>query len=239
MKCYVGCKGWKNPTWSSEFYPGTLHSSEYLSYYSKVFDFTEVDLNNRSLPAYTNTTSRRPYKFLFKKWAKSTPNEFRFAIKIPKHTIQDTIKLGMFLEELAPLEEKTLALVIESITILGNNGRDWLDDILRTCTYHGFSVAVEFKHPSWFQDLTYNLLKRHKAALVWSEFSSRYSYPVVTTDFLYLKINEGNGGEKWISKLKEKISESNNYYGIARNNNYHEEKEPLDTAVIVVTAQRR
>jgi hypothetical protein len=72
------------------------------------------------------------------------------------------------------------------------------------------------------------------AAVVWSEFSSRYSYPVVTTDFLYLKINEGNGVEKWISKLKEKISESNNYYRIARNNNYHEEKEPLDTAVIVV-----
>jgi hypothetical protein len=55
-------------------------------------------------------------------------------------------------------------------------------------------------------DLTYNLLNKHKAAVVWSEFSSRCSYPVVTADFLYLRINEENSGEKWISKLKEKVS---------------------------------
>jgi uncharacterized protein YecE (DUF72 family) len=122
---------------------------------------------------------------------------------------------------------------------LGNNGREWLEDILRTCTYHGFSVAFEFKHPSWFQDLTYNLLNKHKAAVVWSEFSSRYSNPVVTGDFLYLKINEGNGGEKWISKVMEKVSEANNGNGIARNNNHQEEKELLDTAIIVVRCQIR
>ena len=235
MKYYVGCKGWKNPIWSSEFYPVALHSSDYLSYYSKVFDFAEVDLNKSPLPAYMNiTTSRRPYKSLFKKWAESTPNKFRFAIKVPKHITQDIIKLGDFLEELAPLEEKTLAVVVESLTILGNNGREWLDDISRTCTYHGFSVAFEFKHPSWFQDLTYNLLNKHKAAVVWSEFSSRCSYPVVTADFLYLRINEESSGEKWVSKLKEKVSESNNVNSRARNNNYQKEEELLDTAIIVV-----
>ena len=98
MKYYVGCKGWKKPTWSKEFYPVTLHSSDYLSYYSKVFDFTEVDMNKSPPPAYmnNNTTSRRSNK-LFKKRAESTPNKFCFAIKIPKHIIQDIIKLGDFL----------------------------------------------------------------------------------------------------------------------------------------------
>jgi DNA polymerase IV (archaeal DinB-like DNA polymerase) len=239
LKYYVGCKGWKNPTWITEFYPVTLHSKDYLSYYSKVFDFAEVDLNRSTSPAYTNTTSRFPNKLLFKKWAESTPDNFRFAIKLPKQIIQDVMKIGDFLDELAPLEEKTLAVVIESLTILGNDGREWLDDILHTCTYHGYSVAFEFKHPSWFQDLTYNLLNRHKAAVVWSEFSSRYSYPVVTADFLYLRINGGNDGEKWIGKVKEKVSDSNTDQGrrITRNNHHQEEggeKEPLDTAIIVV-----
>jgi hypothetical protein len=90
------------------------------------------------------TTSSRPYKSLFKNWAESTPNKFRFAIKLPTHVTQDIIKLGDFLEELAPLEEKSLAVVIESLTTLGNNGREWLDNISRTCTYHGFSVAFGF-----------------------------------------------------------------------------------------------
>ena len=248
MKYYVGCKGWKNPTWSAEFYPVTLHSNDYLSYYSKVFDFAEVDLNRRSTSsAYTNTTttaSRLANKLLFKKWAESTPDNFRFAIKLPKQIIQDITKMGDLLEELAPLKEKTLAVVIESLTILGNNGREWLDEILHTCTYHGFSVAFEFKHPSWFQDLTYNLLNNHKAAVVWSELSSRYSYPVVTADFLYLRINGGENDdvEKWISKVKEKVSDSNNDQGRRTRNNHQQEgagEEPLDTIIIVVNSPSR
>jgi uncharacterized protein YecE (DUF72 family) len=107
---------------------------------------------------------------------------------------QDTYIVGDFIEELAPLEEKVLAVIIESPQpaklTLGHGGREWLDDILRTCTYHCYSVALEFNHPSWFQDLTFNLLNKHIAAMVWSDFSRRYSYPVVTADFLYLRIND-------------------------------------------------
>jgi uncharacterized protein YecE (DUF72 family) len=141
--------------------------------------------------------------------------------------------VGDFLE-LSTLEKKILTVVIESFTTLRNNGREWLGDILHSCTYHGFSVVFEFKHPSWFQDLTFNILNKHKAAVVWSEFSARYSYPVVTADFLYLRINGGNH-EKWISKVKQKVMELNNNQGRTRTRNNHQEgEEPLDTAIIVV-----
>jgi uncharacterized protein YecE (DUF72 family) len=114
-----------------------------------------------------------------------------------------------------------------------NNGREWLDDTLHSCTHHGFSVAFEFKHPSWFQDLTYNLLNKYKAAVVWSEFSSQYSYPVVTAHFLYLRIIGGNHEENWIIKVKQKVRESNNSQGRTRNN-LQEGEETLDTAIIVI-----
>ena len=150
-------------------------------------------------------------RLLFKKWAKNTPHNFRFTVKLPKYIIEDTYKVGEFLEELAPLEEKVLAVIIESPPptklTLGNGGREWLDDILHTCTYHGYTVALEFNHSSWFQDLTYNLLNKHKVAMVWSDFSLRYSYAVVTADFLYLRINDNE--EKWIEKAKGKVSEWN------------------------------
>jgi uncharacterized protein YecE (DUF72 family) len=244
LKHYVGCKGWKNPTWSGVFYPVTLHSNDYLSYYSKVFDFAEVDLNRDTSPEYVNTgtttTGRLSNRLLFKKWAESTPENFRFAIRLPKQIIHDVTKTGTFLEELAPLEDKTLAIVIETLTILGNNGREWLVDILQTCTYQGFSVAFEFKHPSWFQDSTFNLLNKHKAAVVWSDFSSRYSYRVVTADFLYFRIDVGNDDTekwgKWIHKVKEKVTDSNSNRGRTGNNN---QEEPLDTAIIVVSTPSR
>jgi DNA polymerase IV (DinB-like DNA polymerase) len=113
---------------------------------------------------------------------------------------------------------------------LGNGGREWLDDILGTCTYHGYSAALEFNHPSWFQDLTYNLLNKHKAAVVWSDYGSRYSYPVVTADFLYLRINDNE--EKWLEKAKGKVSEGDTGSGGGRNS---EGEEGIAFAVVVVS----
>jgi DNA polymerase IV (DinB-like DNA polymerase) len=217
LKYYIGCKGWRNQKWS--LFPPNLDPKDHLTYYSKVFDLVEVDLSNR-------TASYKTYddRLLFKKWTTNTPHNFRFTIKLPRHIIEDTQKVGDFLEELAPLEQKVLAVIIESPApiklTLANGGREWLDDIARTCTYQGYSVAFEFNHSSWFQDLTYNLLYKHKAAIVWSSFSSRYSNPIMTAHFLYLRIN-GNE-RKWIEKVKEKERELN---GVGK---------ALDFAIIVV-----
>lgn len=107
-----------------------LHSNDYLSYYSKVFDFVEIDLNRRTSSLYKNQdiattiTTKLPNKLLFKKWAKNTPDNFRFAIKLPWQIVQDITRMGDFLEELSTLEKKILTVVIESFTTLGNNGRE-------------------------------------------------------------------------------------------------------------------
>ena len=201
MKYYVGCSGWRRlgaHDAETPFYPSTLDTKDYLPYYSKVFDFVEVDLSGSSYPALN--------KSAFRRWAASTPSDFRFAIKIPGCVVEDAGMhlLGGFLEDLAPLEEKILAIVVpQPASLTLKDGRDWLDEILRICTYHGYSVALEFDHYSWYQDLTYHMLKRHNAALVWSD---SHRYPVVTADFLYLRIT-GNE-KKWIEKMREKELEA-------------------------------
>jgi DNA polymerase IV (archaeal DinB-like DNA polymerase) len=174
-----------------------------------VFDFVEIDLSNRT--ASSNNRLHYGDRLLFRKWATNTPHDFRFTIKPPEHIIEDIYKVHDFLEELRPLEGKVLAIIIQPpspIKLTLANGREWLDDVARTCAYHDYSVAFEFNHSSWFQDLTYNLLHEHKAAIVWSSFSSKYcSSPIITADFLYFRIN-GNE-RKWIEKIKEKERELN------------------------------
>jgi DNA polymerase IV (archaeal DinB-like DNA polymerase) len=212
LKYYIGCTGWRNQKWSGELFPPNLNPKDYLTYYSKVFDLVEVDLSNRKA---SNHNKLHDDRLLFKKWATNTPHNFRFTIKLPRHIIEDMNKVDDFLEQLVPLREKMLAVIIESPApiklTLANGGREWLDDIARTCTYHRYSVAFEFNHSSWFQDLTYNLLHKHKAAIVWSNFSNRYSNPITTGNFLYLRII-GNE-RKWIEKVKEKERELNGGYG--------------------------
>jgi DNA polymerase IV (DinB-like DNA polymerase) len=214
LKYYVGCSVWKNQTWVKDFYPATLEPENYLEYYSNIYDFAEVDLSSDS-----SVYSRFLNEFTFRKWTKNSHDNFRFTLKVPGeiNNNDNGIGLGNFLEKLAPLEEKILAVVIEQPRELTlKDGREWLEEILDICNYHGYSAALEFNHFSWFQDLTYNILKKHNAALIWSD--NRYPYhPVVTADFLYLRITENE--KKWIEKIKEKG---------------REEADDIDSVIVVV-----
>ncbi len=147
-------------------------------------------------------------KNMLKRWAKETPEAFRFIVRIPHQAATEPRILGQFLEALAPIEEKTLAVVVPvrpQLTLL--EGREWLEEILATCVYHGYSAVVEFASRNWSQDITYNILRRHGAAVLWS--NRYYSDPVITSDFACLHLssrgNDNNNydDEAWIGKIKE------------------------------------
>lgn len=206
MMFYIGCNGWKNQTWAKNFYPDGLDPMYYLSYYSNIFNLVHLDLGNSD---YTPNSS------LLKKWLNDTPDNFRFSIRIPQkiidinsaafsynssspfasvstsatHNQRDL--LGHFLEDLHIIEEKILVVILSppSFVSLQNNGRNWLEDILTKCTYHGYSVAVDFdKRSHWYQELTYNILKKYKSSFVWSNSTNQYYYPAVTSNFILLDV---------------------------------------------------
>jgi uncharacterized protein YecE (DUF72 family) len=53
-------------------------------------------------------------------------------------------------------------------------------------------VAVEPRHPSWFDDRVRQVLERRGAALVWSDRKSRLLTPTWrTADWAYLRMHEG------------------------------------------------
>ncbi|MHA1767936.1 MAG: hypothetical protein ACTSWX_14625 [Promethearchaeota archaeon] len=41
LNIHVGCAGWAYDDWKGPFYPNYLQSSQFLSFYSKFFDFVE------------------------------------------------------------------------------------------------------------------------------------------------------------------------------------------------------
>jgi uncharacterized protein YecE (DUF72 family) len=78
-------------------------------YYSKVFDYVEID----------SSFYRIPNQFLVNRWAKSTPDGFRFTTKFLR-TVTHEKRLGdlagdleYFYKAMAPLEEKLLCLLIQ------------------------------------------------------------------------------------------------------------------------------
>lgn len=186
--------------WKSQFYPATLNPKDYLSYYSHIFNFVEVNLGD-GMDRLNSLGS------LAANWHKQTPEDFRFSVRVPWPVAyqNDGASLGDFLEKLAPVEEKVISVLIEvPSTLTLGEGRNWLDETLKRCTYHGYSAAFHFHHSSWFQDLTYNTLKKHGATLVWSDTQP---YPVVTSNLLYLRLSASNE-PAWIEKIREAGQES-------------------------------
>jgi DNA polymerase IV (DinB-like DNA polymerase) len=190
LKYFVGCSGWRFEL----FYPPALDPKERLSYYSRVFDLTEV-----GLPA--------TYRFSLGRWARETPEGFRFTVRIPRQALDDGT-LGTFLVGLAPVEEKILAVVVQTPAgVPLAEGKEWLERVLGACTYHGYSAAVEFAHPSWFQDMGYGILKRHGAALCWDAGRRGEPQAAVTADFLYLRLGRANGWKAWVQKAREEVEQ--------------------------------
>ena len=82
MEHYLGCSGWSYDGWKGVFYPKDLDNRYWLSYYSKIFDFVEID----------STFYKIPSKFMVNNWNKRTPENFKFAV-VPKVITHDKIKI--------------------------------------------------------------------------------------------------------------------------------------------------
>jgi len=212
LKYYVGCCGWKGQEWAENFYPSGLDSQHHLSYYSKQFNLVHLDLSKSLFP---------PGSVALKKWANETPDDFRFTVKIPQNLINKTAtsgqfeSVGRFLESLHVLEEKILVILLSPPpqVSLQNTGRTWLEGILHNAAYHGFSTAVDFGiNNTWYQELTYNILRRYNSSFAWSNSGHQYYYPAVTSNFIFLNLDNvtinNDRASRWINLIKQKERET-------------------------------
>ena len=152
---------------------------------------------------------------MVKNWAKRTPDNFRFTAKFPKvithdkHLVDVNEEVYTFLENMEPLQEKTLALLVQlppSMQI--TPGLQSLKEFVRLLDGR-FRYAVEVRHPSWFQDLAYNFFANNDICMVWSQLARMSTPPIVTTDFLYVRfIGDRSIDEKDFGKIqKDRIIE--------------------------------
>ena len=203
MRLYVGCSGFSYSAWSGHFYPPDLPDANRLEYYSKAFDFVEID----------STFYRMPSVFTMRKWATTTPAHFRFAVKMPGIITHDN-RLGdvdsalhYFYDAMTPLSEKTAAILIQlPRSITKDEGFKKLkvmplDNRLRH--------ALEVRHESWFDDEVYDFLRQNNICLAWSQRDEIATPPVLTTDFVYLRlIGDRSIAEKDFGKIqKDRLNE--------------------------------
>jgi len=232
LQYYVGCSGWSYSSWQGPFYPSNIENSGWLKYYSSVFDYVEIDSSFYNIPNIITVNN----------WARRTPQNFKFTAKFPRiitheKRLKDVDKeLEQFFESIGPISHKTLTLLIQlppSMQIF--EGLESLRDLVPNLD-PGFRYAVEVRHSSWFQDLAYNFFANNGICMVWSQLAELKTPPVVTTDFLYLRligdrsIQEKDFGliqidriedmQKWVDNLKTVEDENIKLAIMTANNHY-------------------
>ena len=137
----------------------------------------------------------------------------------------DENQLNYFFVSISELKEKLLALLIQlppSIDIV--EGLNALRSILPYLD-KSFRYAVEVRHRSWFQDLAYNFFKNHQMCLVWSQLADIHTPPIVTSDFVYVRligdrsIQEKDFGRIQIDRIKEMKKLARNFKGDSNEGN--------------------
>jgi uncharacterized protein YecE (DUF72 family) len=200
LEYYLGCSGWSYDGWKGPFFPKDLDNKYWLSYYSQIFDFVEID----------STFYRFPSKFMVDNWKKRTPNNFRFAVKFPKiithdKRLKDVGKdIEQFYDVMEPLYDKLLVFLIQLPPSLQISEGLELIKNLHYLLDPSFRYAIEVRHYSWFNELFYNYIKDINYCLVWSQQDIVITPPVVTTDFVYLRlIGDRSIDEKDFGKIKK------------------------------------
>lgn len=184
LQLYIGCSGWSYSSWQGPFYPSNLENKHWLSYYSQVFNYVEID----------STFYRIPNEFMVKNWARKTPANFRFTAKFPKIITHDKKlknvekELTLFYSVMKPLKNKLLALLIQFPPYLKIT--EGLEALKQYDFFFddNFRYTVEVRHPSWFSDLAYNFFSNNNICMTWNQLDKIQSPPVVTTDFVYLRL---------------------------------------------------
>jgi len=230
LQLYIGCSGFSYSAWSGHFYPPDLAKAKWLEYYSKVFDYVEID----------SSFYRTPNSLMTSRWARIPPDNFRFTAKIPKAVTHDK-RLGRdiesdmvyFYQQFEPLKSKILALLLQlppSMTM-----KEGLKKIETFPFQKGYRYAVEARHKAWFDKEVYDLFEKLDLCLVWNQLDEIQAPPILTTDFFYIRfigdrsiderdfgmiqkdrINEMKSWATVVKTAKDKIS-----FGIIAANNHY------------------
>jgi uncharacterized protein YecE (DUF72 family) len=215
MNIKIGCTGWSYQGWSGTFYPRNLKASDWLKYYSQIFDITEINSTFYKIPSQEMT----------RRWDEVTPRHFRFTAKFPsiitheKRLENVNSEVFSFLSSLSPIYEKISALVLQLPPSLSfEEAKPRLVKLFELLP-SDFLYPIEGRHESWFSDEAIKFLEERKFCLVWNDITGINNPMPITANYLYIRLigdrsipdsefgkivkNKNELISSWAKKLKE------------------------------------
>jgi uncharacterized protein YecE (DUF72 family) len=188
---FGGTSGLLTPIPKREF-PEAFRDKSRLSYYSTLFDTIEINSSFYKIPNAGTLN----------KWVNEVPNDFKFTFKLWKGITHnkdltfDPDDVFRFIDIINHLAAKAGCLLIQFPPSLSNAQTGQLKFLLATLKEANdhWHLALEFRHRSWYQENTYDLLTEYGASLVIHDLpASAAPLPESPADFMYLRFHGPEG----------------------------------------------
>jgi uncharacterized protein YecE (DUF72 family) len=187
---HIGCSGWNYPHWRERVYPQGVPPRRWLAHYAELFDTVEVN----------NTFYRLPRREAVAAWVTESPPGFLFAVKASRFLthMKRLTDMGQgvrrFYERIEPLvRSPKLGPVLWQLPENFHRNDERLASALPALPpgRHCF----EFRHPSWFCQEVYALLRDHGVALVIGDHPERpFQTHELTADWTFVRFHHGTRG---------------------------------------------
>lgn len=199
---YAGTSGFSYANWKGKFYPASLSGAKMLAYYAERLNGVELN----------GSFYRTPPETAMQKWASQVPPGFRFCMKANRgltYSADSFDRVGLariFSERIAPLAEKLGPVLLQFPPVRQKN-LELLDALLTAVRW---PVAAEFRHASWFDADTYEVLREHGAALVVTDEEKWPRAPQVeVSSIAYFRLRRSYRGaslRSWVEELKAALA---------------------------------
>ena len=199
----VGVSGFSYPAWKGKFYPDGLKSENFLEVYAQKLNSVEINSSFYAAPSGT----------MVKSWSSRTGDGFRFSFKAPRQ-ITHISKLGKGSLEASERLRVTLELlgnklgpVLFQLPPFSKHDSKLLEEFLQGSTSTARKV-FEFRHESWMNERTYQLLEKYGAGFCIAETEDVNPVFRVTGGLPYFRLRKESYDGKQIDDWAQKISEN-------------------------------
>lgn len=207
----IGCSGWNYASWKDDFYGGRPPRL-WLDHYARHFDTVEVN----------STFYRLPRRDAVANWERTAPRGFTFALKASRYLthVKRLLELGpgldRFYERIEPLRASAkLGPLLWQLPPTFRRDDDRLANALARLAGTRERHCFEFRHPSWFTEDVYALLREHAVALVIGDRPQVHAFQthVFTAPWTFVRFHYGSRGRRgnyseselreWAARLRE------------------------------------
>jgi uncharacterized protein YecE (DUF72 family) len=198
---YVGTSGWAYPIWKPEFYPKDVTAKNFLKFYATKLNAVEVNYTFRRLLSEKAAEN----------WMTDAGPSFKFVVKANQYiTHMRRLKeaeepLQRFLGSLEPLlRRKQLGPILFQLPPNLKADVTLLSEFLALLP-PVVQCAFEFRHESWFNDETYDALKKRNAALCIAETESITTPEERTAKYIYFRFRKPSYDAADLKKLTGRL----------------------------------